>query len=192
MDIRLLDNKEVAKMIRNDLKREGITNKFVKVKKEGNQSIDVNILTIDIDKNKVENICKKYEIIDRDINGEILQGCNIITNVHYDYDAIEQLKRMFDKKAKELYEADKSCYKGDCIEVYRDKECELLYSNIEGEIYLFYKYGGINEELQSYNKHKTFRSKWTAKSYGMVSKVMSDLYLEFNLCEDLKNILLSK
>lgn len=78
---------ELADMIRQSLKKAGYkVPSQISVRKRSASAYDVEIKSLDIDKDEIEKIVKKFEDIDRDERtGEILSGGNTYVFVSYDY-----------------------------------------------------------------------------------------------------------
>lgn len=79
-----LTTTEIAKNLRNELKAtHGYNGRVISVVKVHECAINVAIKDKDIPIEQVRAIAGKHESIDRDANGEILQGGNVFINVRY-------------------------------------------------------------------------------------------------------------
>lgn len=91
-----MTNKERSTAIRNELKKLGYNSRQVSVKSGYCGYSDYSHITIkdlSVDFQKVENACMKFEDVDYDISGEILQGGNTYIRVEYDYKTLDDAIR---------------------------------------------------------------------------------------------------
>lgn len=77
---------ELADMIRQALKKAGYkVPSQISVRKRNASAYDVEIKSLDIDKDEIEKIVNKYENVHYDYYGDILSGGNTYVFVSYDY-----------------------------------------------------------------------------------------------------------
>jgi len=127
-----MELKEIAKNIREELKKHGITTKQVSVKSKysGYESI-INIIIKDLTINKkiIENIVKKYEKIRwDDYTNEILEGGNVFINIDFDYKVLKEKTEELIPLAQELIKKGKNYKAGECITVAKKDDLIILYS----------------------------------------------------------------
>lgn len=89
-EIKCMTNKELSQTIRAQLKSNGYTSKDVSISVRSSGYADRYIKAIiknpKINRYDVEHILKKYQDVDRDVDGSILQGCNTFVSVYYKED----------------------------------------------------------------------------------------------------------
>lgn len=157
---------EKTKIIREELKKLGWSNRQVSVKADScgySSSIRCTIKDLSVNKEKVEEICNQFVKIDRDeMSGEILCGANTYVDVKWDWELIknEQQKKL--PQAKEIYSKGKIENLNQIIMeeglyelVYypRDNEARLLkrpenYKELEG--------GYCLDTIERYTTHNEF------------------------------------
>ncbi|NBU34877.1 hypothetical protein EBS40_09730 [bacterium] len=80
-----MNTKDIAKLIREQLKKLGITSKQVSVTSDYN-SISARIKDVSIQPKIIEDLVHQHQKLDRcEFTGEILLGCNTYTSVCYDW-----------------------------------------------------------------------------------------------------------
>lgn len=101
-----MTNKELALIIRTELKENGFDNKkvSVRVKDAGYETaVDVTVKDVYSDIEKVKLICNKYSHVDYcEVSGELLAGCNTFVHVAYDERQWEALADLTMEECKEI------------------------------------------------------------------------------------------
>lgn len=85
-----MTNKELSQTIRTQLKSNGYTSKDVSISVRSSgyadRYIKATIKNPKINRYDIEHILKKYNDVDRDVDGSILQGCNTFVSIYYKED----------------------------------------------------------------------------------------------------------
>lgn len=120
---------EMAQEIRAELKKQGITSRQVSVKSGicgYSDYLHITIKTAEIDINKVFEIAKPYQYVDRDeVTGEILQGGNTYLRVKYSDNAFDGVADAYLPRAEQLIQ---EVTKGDYIAVQINDDAHLSHS----------------------------------------------------------------
>lgn len=100
--------KEIAKKIREDIKKLGYTAKQISVRTDGagySDAIRIKIKDVAIKAKAIEEIADKYESIRYDeYTGEILEGGNLYIFVEYDWETVDKAYKPYLEKATEIFE----------------------------------------------------------------------------------------
>lgn len=107
-----MTNKELSQTIRTQLKGNGYTNKDLSISIRssgyGDRYIKAIIKNPKINRHNIEQILNRYYNADRDIDGSILQGCNIFVSVYYQKDIFVEPSLEWMATAIDLYKSAKN------------------------------------------------------------------------------------
>lgn len=142
---------ERCKIIREELKKNGINTKMVSVTGKScgySDSITVKIKDLKINKKLVDEIAiKQKEVSYCQVSGEILEGCNTYVFIDFDYDALKKETEKFLNLAKKTIEKNINLKENHGERIVNFKNYEIIYfrktSNSWGFIELFDKKNNI-------------------------------------------------
>lgn len=151
-----MDNKELSKAIRDDLKAAGIARKDYSIKTSYpgySQSCHIYIKNPLVRSSVVENLVKKYESVDRDErNGEILAGGNTYIFVQYEYGLFDNVAIELLPIAQEVIDSGK----WDGLPIARNEETTIYFTPYNRESKEFTISEHSNKEGAPYEYKKTY------------------------------------
>lgn len=117
-----METKELRKQITRELKEIGMKRQdySLKIRESGygDTYINCKIKNPHINIVKVENILRKYDKIDRYIDGSILRGCNTFVNVTYEYGCFDEVSKQYKELAIQKIEEAKKITDNSAIRVF--------------------------------------------------------------------------
>ena len=150
---------EKAKMIRSELKKQGLKNVSVRSSNCGySDSINITIKDLTVNKKQVEEIANQFESIRRcEYSGEILQGCNTYIIVEYDYMVLSNARDEFLPQALKIINEFKD-QKSYLHEIAKNDESRLLYDPSVNLVHISYNDNRYSRRHVAYNEYDIARS----------------------------------